>query len=55
LLERVRRDRVPYDVWVRPGLISAPPGNVIDYGYIEAEMMAKAGATHVVVMARADE
>jgi 3-hexulose-6-phosphate synthase/6-phospho-3-hexuloisomerase len=27
----------------------------MDGGYLEAEMMAKAGATHVVVMARAHE
>lgn len=33
--ERVKRDRVPYDVWVRQGLIHATPGNVIDYGAIK--------------------
>jgi len=32
--ERVRRDRVPYDAWVRQGFITATPGNVIDYDYI---------------------
>ena len=31
---RVRRDRVPYDVWVKQGFIEATPGPVIDYGYI---------------------
>ncbi len=31
IAERVRRDRVPYDVWVRQGLITATEGNVIDY------------------------
>ena len=31
---RVRRDRVPYDVWVNEGYINATPGNIIDYGYI---------------------
>lgn len=35
LIERVRRDRVPYDAWVRDGLVNATPGNVIDYYYIE--------------------
>lgn len=35
MIERVRRDRVPFDDWVRDGLISATPGNVIDYYYIE--------------------
>lgn len=32
--ERVRRDRVPYDVWVRQGFMTATPGNVIDYEWI---------------------
>lgn len=32
--ERSRRDRVPYDAWVRDGLITATAGNVIDYEYI---------------------
>jgi phage terminase large subunit-like protein len=31
---RVKRDRVPYDVWIRQGLIKATPGNVIDYAFI---------------------
>jgi phage terminase large subunit-like protein len=34
ILERVRRDRVPYDVWVRQGYITATPGAVIDYDWI---------------------
>lgn len=32
--ERVRRDRVPYDAWVRHGYMEATPGNVIDYEWI---------------------
>lgn len=32
--ERVRRDKVPYDAWVRQGYLQATPGNVIDYDYI---------------------
>jgi len=32
--ERSRRDRVPYDAWVRQGYITATPGNVVDYEYI---------------------
>lgn len=32
--DRIHRDRVPYDVWVRGGYLTATPGNVIDYGYI---------------------
>lgn len=36
--ERSRRDRVPYDAWVRQGYITATPGNVIDYDYILAQI-----------------
>jgi phage terminase large subunit-like protein len=34
MLERIRKDRVPYDAWLRDGLITATEGNVIDYGFI---------------------
>jgi len=34
IAKRVRKDRVPYDVWVREGFITATSGNVIDYSYI---------------------
>lgn len=36
--QRSRRDRVPYDVWVRQGYITATPGNVIDYDFILAQV-----------------
>jgi phage terminase large subunit-like protein len=39
LRERVLRDRVPYDAWARDGLVTATPGNVIDYGHIEAQIV----------------
>lgn len=38
VLERSRKDRVPYDAWVRDGWITATPGNVIDYDLIEQEV-----------------
>jgi phage terminase large subunit-like protein len=34
MAERVRRDRVDYDFWVNKGLVTATPGNVIDYKWI---------------------
>ena len=40
MLTRVRRDRVPYDVWVREGFIETTPGNVTDYGFIEAKIVS---------------
>lgn len=35
---RSKRDRVPYDVWVRQGHITTTPGNVIDYDFILDEI-----------------
>lgn len=40
---------------VFPGIPIVADLKTMDGGYLEAEMMAKAGATHVVVMARAHE
>lgn len=36
---RSHRDRVPYDLWVREGLIAATPGNTTDFGFIEAKVL----------------
>jgi phage terminase large subunit-like protein len=38
LVERGRRDRVPYETWARQGLIEATEGNVVDYGTVEREI-----------------
>ncbi len=38
LIERERRDKVPYIAWVKAGLIITTPGNVIDYDFIEIEL-----------------
>ncbi|MBK8772640.1 MAG: terminase large subunit [Rhizobiales bacterium] len=40
MVERIRRDRVPYDAWARDGLLEATPGNVIDYATIERDIIA---------------
>jgi phage terminase large subunit-like protein len=32
--ERLQRDKAPYDLWVRDGLITAVPGVTIDYGFV---------------------
>lgn len=36
--ERSKKDRVPYETWVRQGFITATPGNVIDYDFIVAQI-----------------
>jgi len=39
LEERARRDRAPYDVWVRQGLLRAVPGATIDYDWVCADLL----------------
>lgn len=39
MIERARKDRVPYDAWVQQGLITATEGNVIDYGFIVRDIV----------------
>lgn len=38
LAERARRDRVPYDVWHRQGLLRTTPGSAIDYEHVASDM-----------------
>lgn len=38
LRRRSERDRVPYEVWQRQGLLHTTPGDVIDYAYIRREI-----------------
>lgn len=39
IVRRVRRDRVPYDVWRDQGFLTATPGNATDFAFIEAEIL----------------
>jgi phage terminase large subunit-like protein len=39
VLERVKKDRVQYDVWIREGFISTTEGNVVDYDEIRAAIV----------------
>jgi len=39
LEERVRRDRVPYDLWIEQGFVVATEGATIDYDYIQADLL----------------
>ncbi|QYR24303.1 terminase large subunit [Paenibacillus sp. sptzw28] len=38
--ERVKRDGVPYDRWVSQKYLHATPGNVVDYDFVEARLLA---------------
>jgi phage terminase large subunit-like protein len=48
--ERVERDRVPYDVWARAGLITLTPGNVIDYAFIRETVQQDAKRYNLIEM-----
>jgi phage terminase large subunit-like protein len=39
LHERCLRDRVPYDVWAKQGLLTLTPGNYIDHGFIRQDVL----------------
>lgn len=39
IAERVRKDKVKYDIWVKQGYLKTTPGNVIDYAFIEHEII----------------
>jgi phage terminase large subunit-like protein len=36
--KRARADRVPYDQWVKAGLLTQTPGNVVDYDQVRADI-----------------
>jgi phage terminase large subunit-like protein len=36
--EATRRDKAPYDVWVREGLLRTTPGKVIDYDFVARDI-----------------
>lgn len=38
VVEASKRDRAPYDVWVRQGLLRTTPGKVIDYDFVARDI-----------------
>ena len=38
VIERVKKDGVRYDMWIKAGFIKATPGNVIDYAFIRKDI-----------------
>ncbi len=39
ILDRERRDRLPYRDWAAAGLVQLTPGNVVDYAYIKQRIL----------------
>ena len=44
---RVRRDRVPYDVWEKQGLFHVTEGNVVDYNFVRKTIGELATQFHI--------
>jgi phage terminase large subunit-like protein len=40
LADRAHKDRAPYDVWAKQGLLHTTPGAVVDYEYVAQDMAA---------------
>ena len=40
LHDRAKRDRAPYDVWARQGLLHTTPGATVDYEHVAEDMLA---------------
>lgn len=50
--ERVKRDRVPYDLWAKQGHLRTTPGNVTDYDQVRAdinELAKKYNIRHIAI------
>ncbi|HRC61640.1 MAG TPA: terminase large subunit [Dehalococcoidia bacterium] len=48
MLERIQRDRIPYDRWAREGRITVTEGNVVDYDQVRADINALADQFEIV-------
>lgn len=40
LIERAKRDRVPYDVWAKQGYLHTTPGSTVDYEFVAQDIGA---------------
>jgi phage terminase large subunit-like protein len=48
--ERVKRDHVPYDRWVNQKYLHATPGDVVDYEFVEAQIIAASKKYNLVTL-----
>jgi phage terminase large subunit-like protein len=51
IARRSKKDRVPYEVWAREGLLIATEGNATDFAFIEAELLELAGVYDIAEVA----
>jgi phage terminase large subunit-like protein len=46
--ERIMKDHVPYDLWLKAGWITATPGEVVDYNLVEEKILDLANIYNVI-------
>ena len=46
--ERIMKDHVPYDLWMKAGWITATPGEVVDYNLVEEKILDLANIYNVI-------
>jgi phage terminase large subunit-like protein len=51
LADRARRDRSPYDTWVRQGLLHTTPGATVDYEYVAQDIATMLSGLNVQAIA----
>lgn len=51
VLEASRRDRAPYDAWIRSGFLRTTPGKVIDYAFVARDVGALLADLPIAVIA----
>ena len=51
LIDRSKRDRVPYDVWVQQGFLRTTPGATVDYAFVASEMAEIIGGLNLQTIA----
>lgn len=39
MIEKVKKENINYDMWVRAGFIKVTPGNVVDYDFVKADIL----------------
>ncbi len=47
LLDRAKRDRMPYDVWVKQGYLRTTPGSTVDYEFVCSDMCDILGSLNI--------
>ena len=39
MLEKIRKENINYDLWVKAGYVKVTPGNVLDYDFVKADIL----------------